>query len=68
MLACLSTLGGIRGNLLNFKIWRGRARINGQLRKAYHNESFKNRKELHKALESWNVKIEWTFPHFFYQM
>lgn len=33
--------------------------MDGQLRKAYHNGSFKNRKELHKALESWNVKIEW---------
>lgn len=33
-----------------------------KLRKAHHTKNFENGKELRKALESWNVKIEWTFP------
>lgn len=65
MLACFCTgrHGGL--NLLNFKSC---AELEWITEGGLPYWELQNGKELYKTLESWSIKIKWTFPHFFHLM
>lgn len=65
MLACFCTgrHGGL--NLLNFKSC---AELEWITEGGLPYWDLQNGKELYKTLESWSIKIKWTFPHFFHLM